>query len=62
MNAIENENLNYLKDEIDINNFIDYMIFQSYIGNTDWPHNNARLYAINNEKFRFVLFDLGIEN
>jgi len=64
VNAIENENenLNYLKDEIDINNFIDYMIFQSYIGNTDWPHNNARLYAINNEKFRFVLFDLGIEN
>ena len=52
------ENLKYLKDEIDIDNFIDYIIFQTYISNTDWPHNNARFYAIGQEKFRVVLFDL----
>jgi len=56
--AIEDENIAYLKSEIDLSNFIDYMIFQSYIGNTDWPHNNVRFYAINDGKFRFVLFDL----
>jgi len=56
--AIDDEDLNYLKSEIDVDNFIDYMVFQSYIGNTDWPHNNARFYAINNGKFRFVMYDL----
>lgn len=56
--AIENENLNYLKDELDVDNFIDYMVYQSYIANVDWPHNNARFYAIGQGKFRFVLFDL----
>jgi hypothetical protein len=58
LEAINVENLKYLKDEIDIDNFIDYIIFQTYISNTDWPHNNARFYAIGQEKFRFVLFDL----
>ena len=58
LEAIENKNIAYLKNEIDLKSFIDYMIFQSYIGNTDWPHNNARFYAIDGGKFRFVLFDL----
>lgn len=56
--AIEEENLDYLKNELDVDNFIDYMVFQSYIANTDWPHNNARFYAIDKGKFRFVMFDL----
>ena len=58
LEAIEEKDIDYLKSEIDLPSFIDYMIFQSYIGNTDWPHNNARFYAINDSKFRFVLFDL----
>lgn len=56
--AIGAGDLNYLKDELDVDNFIDYMVYQSYIANVDWPHNNARFYAINQGKFRFVLFDL----
>jgi len=58
VDAIDNENIAHIKNEIDLNSFMDYMIFQSYIGNTDWPHNNARFYAIGDQKFRFVLFDL----
>lgn len=58
MNAIKNEDYNYLKNEIDVNNFIDYMFFQSYIGNVDWPFNNVRFFAVGNQPFRFVLFDL----
>lgn len=58
MNAIKNEDYNYLKNEIDVNNFIDYMVFQSYIGNVDWPFNNVRFFAVGNQPFRFVLFDL----
>lgn len=56
--AINRKDIAYLKEELDLVNFIDYMVFQSYIGNTDWPHNNSRFYAIEDGKFRFVLFDL----
>lgn len=56
--AIEQQDITHLKNELDLTNFIDYMVFESYIGNTDWPHNNARFYAVKNGKFRFVLFDL----
>lgn len=56
--AIEKKNIDHLKDEIDLSNFIDYMVFESYIANTDWPHNNSRFYAIKDGKFRFVMFDL----
>jgi len=58
VSATERRDLNYIKSEIEIDNFIDYMVFQSYTGNTDWPHNNCRFYAIGNAPFRFVLFDL----
>jgi len=58
--AIDNEDYSYLSNEIDIDNFIDYMIFESYIGNRDWPKNNVRFFAINDGPFRFVLFDLDL--
>ncbi|MET2986199.1 CotH kinase family protein [Aureibaculum conchae] len=56
--AIEEQNLEYLKAEIDIDNFIDYIIFQSYIANVDWPYNNVRFYAVKDGPFRFVVYDL----
>ena len=58
VSAIKEQDIAYIKTALDINNFIDYMVFESYLGNTDWPHNNARFYAVNEEPFRFVLFDL----
>ncbi|MEP1489073.1 MAG: CotH kinase family protein [Algibacter sp.] len=62
LNAIDDKNLDYLKQEVDIGNFIDYMVFQSYIANIDWPYNNVRFYAISDEPFRFVMFDLDLVN
>ncbi|MFT4755159.1 MAG: hypothetical protein ACI85Q_002725 [Salibacteraceae bacterium] len=56
--AIEQNNIDYLRSEIDLNNFIDYMVFESFIGNTDWPDKNVRFHAINDGKFRFILSDL----
>lgn len=56
--AIEQGDIAYVKTELDLSNFIDYMMVESYLGNTDWPHNNARFYAVNDAPFRFVLFDL----
>ncbi|MGN1410410.1 MAG: CotH kinase family protein [Eubacteriales bacterium] len=32
---------------IDIQNFIEYMAFEGYIGNTDWPDNNLRAWRYN---------------
>jgi hypothetical protein len=58
--AIDKGNYSYLSKEIDMDNFIDYMIFESYIGNRDWPKNNVRFFAINDGPFRFVLFDLDL--
>ncbi len=58
VDAINRKDVAYLKDEIDLSSFVDYMVFESYIGNTDWPHNNSRFYAIKDGKFRFVMFDL----
>ncbi|MFT5079166.1 MAG: hypothetical protein ACI917_001687 [Patiriisocius sp.] len=60
MNAIDTSDFNYLIDEIDIDNFMDYMIFESLIGNSDWPKNNVRFFAIDDHPFRFVMFDLDL--
>ncbi len=56
--AIAERNFEYLRDEIDLDNFIDYMIFESYVGNEDWPKNNVRLFSIDETPFRFILYDL----
>ncbi len=60
--AVNNKDIEYLKTEIDLNNFIDYMVFESFIANEDWPETNVRFHAINDSKFRFILFDLDVAN
>jgi hypothetical protein len=62
VSAVGNKDIAFLQGEIDIDNFIDYMIFQTFITNVDWPHTNVRFYAIKNSKFRFVLYDLDVAN
>lgn len=57
-NAIDNFSPEELYKLIDISSFIDYLIYQDYIGNFDWPGNNVRMYSKNGEPFRFILFDL----
>jgi hypothetical protein len=54
---------NYLNDAskiLDINNYTDYIIAESWIGNTDWPWNNIRLFRnkSTNMKWRFALLDV----
>lgn len=62
LDAIETNNLNYLKAHVDLNNLIDYVIFQTYVANRDWPHNNVKIFAVREEKFRFFMFDLDLCN
>ncbi|UTW66349.1 CotH kinase family protein [bacterium SCSIO 12643] len=58
--AIKNEDAYALEQLLDIDNFLDYIIFEDYVGNIDWPHNNARAYSVNGSKFRFLLYDLDL--
>jgi hypothetical protein len=60
--AIENKNIQYLKENVDINNFIDYIIFNTYTSNVDWPYNNVRFYAVDDKPFRFITYDLDWAN
>ncbi len=62
LQAIENKNLNFLYSQIDIDNFIDYVVYNTYIANTDWPHNNIKFFATDTSKFRFFMFDLDYAN
>ena len=60
--AIEEGDLDYVKEHTDLNSFIDYVFFESFVANRDWPFNNARLYTFNEEKFRFIMFDFDFCN
>ena len=44
---------------VDIDEFVNYMAVELYLGSDDWPHNNVKAFRDQNDgKFRFVLFDL----
>lgn len=45
---------------LDIPNFIDYNLIQTYFANFDWPANNVKAWRPRKEggKFRFLIFDL----
>jgi len=53
-------NYEYLKSKIDVRNYIDYFIVQTYFGNRDWPRNNVKIWKSqrSNAKWRWLLFDL----
>ncbi len=44
----------------DMENYIDYIIAESYAGNTDWPYNNIKIYSSDKteNRFRFAIVDL----
>ena len=63
------ENYEYIKTKIDIDNFIQYIVAQTYINNIDWPQNNVKVWRSRNNaldvnegnyedgKWRWMLFD-----
>jgi hypothetical protein len=54
------EAYNYLERVIDIDEYIDYLITEIYLGNYDWPMINIKFWKENNEKgkWRWLLFDM----
>jgi hypothetical protein len=62
MDFIEKEDLslaeNYKKlgQMLNLENFIDYVITQTFICNTDWPHNNVKGVFLD-DQLHFILYD-----
>ncbi len=51
------ENYSYLCSLIDVDNFVDYAVFETFIGNTDWPANNMRCWQEGDGKWRWLFYD-----
>jgi hypothetical protein len=50
------EDLKYLTDRIDVDNYFDYMILEAFFANSDTG--NIRFYKLPGGKWRWILFDL----
>ena len=51
------EDYDYLCSKIDMHNFIDYLIFELYSANVDWPANNVRCWQTDDRKWRWMFYD-----
>ena len=47
----------YAKTKMDVDNFIDYHIFELFAENNDWPANNMRCWQEGDGKWRWLFFD-----
>ncbi|HQF29203.1 MAG TPA: lamin tail domain-containing protein, partial [Bacteroidia bacterium] len=52
--------LTFANKYVDMNYYTDYIIGETWVGNTDWPNNNIKIYRSNTTGFRwrFCLIDL----
>ena len=50
-------NYEYVKSQIDIDNFIIYNVIQIYGDNQDWPGNNIKYWKSDGGKWRWILYD-----
>ena len=62
-NALDPSQANYISQAeqyFDLNHYTDYVIGETWMGNTDWPGNNIKIYRSNktNYRWRFALIDL----
>jgi hypothetical protein len=63
MNWLETADLskeeNYLNlcTLVDIDDYMDYIIFETFVANNDWPANNMRCWKMNGGRWRWMFFD-----
>ncbi len=59
-NAADEATYEAIRNIVDIDEYINYMAVEFYLGGLDWPQNNIKGFRprIENGRFRFVLFDL----
>ena len=57
--ASSEDSYNEICKLVDIDEYVNYMATEFFLGSDDWPHNNVKAYRDQNDgKFRFVLFDV----
>jgi len=47
-----------IQDKIDIQSLCNYIFFETYFANNDWPNNNSICYKIKKEKWQWMMNDL----
>jgi len=54
------EYYDYIKERMDVDNYIEFLIVQLYFGNIDWPGSNTKYWREQKPgaKWRWILFDL----
>ena len=59
-NASDKDAYEQIRNLVDIDEYINYMAVEFYLGGTDWPQNNIKGFRSRTEggRFRFVMFDL----
>lgn len=60
LDLTDDQNYQKLCELVDVQNYLEYFAFQTYIGNGDWPHNNFkcyRYYKADTENYREAPFD-----
>ncbi len=57
-----NDNYSVIDGMMDVENYMDYIIAQTYFANTDWPYTNVRYWreSDNSPKWRWILEDLDL--
>ncbi len=56
----ESTSIETVESMMEVDSYIDYMVTQIFVGNTDWPGNNVKLWRPRTAdgKWRWILFDL----
>ena len=53
----DEEQYAYVESQIDMDNFIDYYIFELFSENLDWPANNVRMWQEGDGPWRWIFYD-----
>ena len=57
-NSLANQdNYDFIANQIDIENYITYQVAQIYLDNRDWPGNNIKFWNSPDTKWRWILYD-----
>lgn len=59
MDLSQRENYDRFAQLLDIQDFVDYMLIETYVGNGDWPNNNWVAFgnSVEGHKFRYAVWD-----
>ncbi|HPN37171.1 MAG TPA: CotH kinase family protein, partial [Melioribacteraceae bacterium] len=56
---VNNTNYEFVKSQINMDNYVDYMLSQIYYANVDWPGNNIKYWTTQSDtsRWRYLIFD-----